>query len=443
MKTLQIVIILIFIIPFSLLGQIKIKTSGQVEINGQTGSYYVDAARVILNSSGTLLTSANSGLSIVNTNTTLNNWTRLNFSTLKSDNAEEDFMALAIQYRNRTVGSISADFHIATSNYGYYAPRFSIYSNASNANDVFFFFNTGYTGGSGTGRGIWIDNSGNGEPTLRPNNSNYGYLGTSNCYWYRLYVNQAYYNSHDVITSDARSKENIKDIDKATINRLIKIRGVKYRLKNENTDNQKATNIVANAKQNNERPAYAPEQDANTLKNKETQIANQKEQYGLIAQEIKEIYPEVVEYDSNTDQYGIRYTELIPIMIEGMKEQQAIIEQQNNKIKALENKIAQISTKSGTIADLPAFSAVASLDQNAPNPFDQSTLIGFYLPDDVQKAVIYIYNMNGNQIKTIPINQHGNGSITINGSELQPGMYLYTLIADGNEIDTKRMILTE
>ena len=32
---------------------------------------------------------------------------------------------------------------------------------------------------------------------------------------------------------------------------------------------------------------------------------------------------------------------------------------------------------------------------------------------------------------------------TINGSELQPGLYIYTLVADGKEVDTKRMILTE
>jgi len=32
---------------------------------------------------------------------------------------------------------------------------------------------------------------------------------------------------------------------------------------------------------------------------------------------------------------------------------------------------------------------------------------------------------------------------TKNGGELQPGMYLYSLIIDGKEMDTKRMILTE
>jgi hypothetical protein len=51
--------------------------------------------------------------------------------------------------------------------------------------------------------------------------------------------------------------------------------------------------------------------------------------------------------------------------------------------------------------------------------------------------------MSGSPVKTISIIQKGKGSIIINGAELNPGMYLYTLIADGKEVDTKRMILTE
>ena len=33
--------------------------------------------------------------------------------------------------------------------------------------------------------------------------------------------------------------------------------------------------------------------------------------------------------------------------------------------------------------------------------------------------------------------------IGINGYELQPGLYLYSLVIDGQEIDTKRMILSK
>jgi len=37
---------------------------------------------------------------------------------------------------------------------------------------------------------------------------------------------------------------------------------------------------------------------------------------------------------------------------------------------------------------------------------------------------------------------NADGEIQINGYDLKPGMYLYSLIVDSSEVDTKRMILT-
>ncbi|MGC9344949.1 MAG: hypothetical protein ACP5E3_19750 [Bacteroidales bacterium] len=41
------------------------------------------------------------------------------------------------------------------------------------------------------------------------------------------------------------------------------------------------------------------------------------------------------------------------------------------------------------------------------------------------------------------IESKGSGLITIEGGELNPGMYLYTLITDGKVVDTKQMFLTD
>ncbi len=51
--------------------------------------------------------------------------------------------------------------------------------------------------------------------------------------------------------------------------------------------------------------------------------------------------------------------------------------------------------------------------------------------------------MNGRQLKQIKLTERGNGKVTIHGSEQAAGIYLYELIADGKEVDVKRMILTE
>jgi len=67
----------------------------------------------------------------------------------------------------------------------------------------------------------------------------------------------------------------------------------------------------------------------------------------------------------------------------------------------------------------------------------------FFIPETSISAMLCIYNMSGMQIKSISIPEKGYGTITINGSDLQAGMYLYMLIVDGKEVDTKRMILTQ
>ena len=65
------------------------------------------------------------------------------------------------------------------------------------------------------------------------------------------------------------------------------------------------------------------------------------------------------------------------------------------------------------------------------------------IPEEVTSATLYVYDMQGAQKKSITINERGNTSVTISGGEFIAGMYMYTLLADGKEVDTKRMILTE
>lgn len=86
--------------------------------------------------------------------------------------------------------------------------------------------------------------------------------------------------------------------------------------------------------------------------------------------------------------------------------------------------------------------AQTTLCQNAPNPFTESTTIALSVAEGVTSAMLYIYDLNGKQIAEYPVTERGDTSIVIEGRSLDAGMYLYSLIADGNVIDTKRMILT-
>jgi hypothetical protein len=83
------------------------------------------------------------------------------------------------------------------------------------------------------------------------------------------------------------------------------------------------------------------------------------------------------------------------------------------------------------------------LYQNKPNPFNNQTTIEYYIPTSSKESAILIFDMQGKLLKTITLEQKENGSIKIDAGSMYPGMYLYTLVVDNKEIDTKRMILTK
>jgi len=87
--------------------------------------------------------------------------------------------------------------------------------------------------------------------------------------------------------------------------------------------------------------------------------------------------------------------------------------------------------------------ASAVLYQNSPNPFSQQTNIGYFIPTSAQSASVLVFDLQGKLIATLPVTNYGTGSIIINGNSLTPGMFVYSLVVNGNIIDTKRMILTQ
>lgn len=78
---------------------------------------------------------------------------------------------------------------------------------------------------------------------------------------------------------------------------------------------------------------------------------------------------------------------------------------------------------------------------NNPNPFIENTEIQYNISNNVTNANINIYNVQGRQIKNIPIKNRSSNKIEINGCSLEAGIYLYMLITDGKIIDKKKMVL--
>ncbi|WP_207420527.1 tail fiber domain-containing protein [Desertivirga brevis] len=66
-----------------------------------------------------------------------------------------------------------------------------------------------------------------------------------------------------------------------------------------------------------------------------------KKQIGLIAQDVKSIIPEIVQGDEDKGKLSINYTELIPVLINAIKEQQQKIDSQQKQIDELKELIKQ------------------------------------------------------------------------------------------------------
>jgi hypothetical protein len=82
------------------------------------------------------------------------------------------------------------------------------------------------------------------------------------------------------------------------------------------------------------------------------------------------------------------------------------------------------------------------LEQNFPNPLQNSTSIRYNISKDTKNASLLITDLNGKTIKQINI-MPGNGVVNVDASSLSGGTYTYTLIGDGNKIDSKRMVIAK
>lgn len=236
---------------------------------------------------------------------------------------------------------------------------------------------------------------------------------------YELYVGGEAYSSGGWITSDELYKKNIKALDSnEVLAKLMKIDGKKYEYKSKTELGDILKNDTLGLV-----PHFSPG-----------------EHYGLIAQELEIEFPELVRLDSITMTRAINYDGMIPILLEAIKAQQAQID---DLLVQIEDCCKD--TKSATITgtDLDTQIDVAKLYQNTPNPFNTQTTIRYEIPETVQNAQLHICNMTGTLLKTIQVNQRGNGNVTINANEFVSGMYLYSLVCDGKIVDTKQMLLTE
>jgi hypothetical protein len=238
-----------------------------------------------------------------------------------------------------------------------------------------------------------------------------------------LDVNGKVYSYGIELTSDERLKTDIKPLtDK--LDNLYLLNGKSY--KKQSVEDEIVLPDITDEK-------------GNILKKYEKSTNKQPQkitEFGFLAQELKEIYPELVSQDT-LGYYYVNYIGLIPVLVESVKSLKAEIDALKDTGSSMQ-KAAQSPTSL-----LLNEAETSTLYQNIPNPFSQTTLIKYYLPKTVNTACLCIYDLQGKQLKQYMLTERGENSKIISALEFPAGIYLYGLISDGREVDVKRMVLTE
>ncbi|MDR0349185.1 MAG: tail fiber domain-containing protein [Tannerella sp.] len=256
---------------------------------------------------------------------------------------------------------------------------------------------------------------------------------------YKLEVNgQVWTTAGLLITSDATQKRNVRDMGESRseyVTKLKQLKGKSYeKLIESGRDNAaEVERMVASGKIPMEK-AQEVLAELNARK-KDTY----KSEYGFIAQDIKELFPVLVEENAEGI-LAVNYTGLIPVLLEAIKDLQ-------DKVEQLENRKGNDGGISIRSAPYPAYEDVVEagsdeyLSQNVPNPIDGSTVIRYSLPEGATQASIAIYSIGGSAVKIIPVDAYAkSGSITLYASDLAKGINVYKLTANGIVLGSRKMI---
>lgn len=213
--------------------------------------------------------------------------------------------------------------------------------------------------------------------------------------------------------ADSRLNEDMIELETGSVDNIMQMSVYKYGLKQYYVDNGDGTSSLG-------------------YYNDDSDILG-KDHFGLSGQEIREIYPDLVS-ENQEGFLSINYVEMIPLLIQSIKELRMELDNTNAELESL---------KTGTKVATRIQNMTSALYQNTPNPFKERCVVKCTVPQNVVNAVFYLYDYSGHQIQSRIIKDRDDVQIVFEADGLEAGIYLYSLVCDGELVDTRRMILIE
>ena len=151
---------------------------------------------------------------------------------------------------------------------------------------------------------------------------------------------------------------------------------------------------------------------------------------GFIAQELEKVLPHLVATYENGDK-AINYMELMPYLVEAIKEQQTQI----NDLKAQIDE--NFKTQNQDLIGLTNTKIISV----SPNPSNDVITISFNVEKSVQSASLQVFDLNGNMMSNLKVNDRDtNLTRTLQKDNFGKGIYIVSLVVNGKSIDTKKIV---
>ena len=151
---------------------------------------------------------------------------------------------------------------------------------------------------------------------------------------------------------------------------------------------------------------------------------------GFIAQELEKVLPHLVATDEKGNK-AVNYIELMPYLIEAIKDQQTQINDLKSQIT--ENFKAQ----NQDLIELTNTKIISV----SPNPSSDLISVSFNVEKSVESAKLQVHDLNGNIISSLNISDRENNiTRTLQKDNFGKGIYVVSLVINGKSIDTKKIV---
>lgn len=149
--------------------------------------------------------------------------------------------------------------------------------------------------------------------------------------------------------------------------------------------------------------------------------------YGIKTEQLKETFPELV-YEQENGNIKVNYVELIPVLVQTINEL-------NQRISILEGRdVKKASAANSHRVDEEPLTVHSSSTSS-------ETTVSYRLPSGSKSAELLVCDLSGQVKKVVNVPKGKSNSFSFPTDGLENGIYMYSLIVDGDVYATKRMVV--